>query len=509
MDENKKKCPYCGEEILTTAKKCRYCGEWLAEQARAEEIEPQEKKMMVCPVCAEQIEVGTKVCPYCHEALVTEECQNEVVTEKEETVMPTPFSTAPHIETSSINAPVGNEMPTEQPHGFFDYYFIDVFFRHYADFKGKISRKQFWMGYLCYALFIGVISCLDMLISSPFIITIIASSALAVPGIAFIVRRLHDIGKSGWWILIYLVPLVGPIWWLVLLCKKGETKALPVKHGAKDFIAWAAGCFIVVALFIKLLTIDVPSYTDRQPLYPDGTTASLYDDEYLTYLADYKEIDEKTTPDGKRLLIREDVFSSDWDYMSYTWLCIEDGDVYVPLVLVGDWEGTRYKDFSIIDDETIRIELITGQDTPYTLETIIYNINEHEIVDRQQAEYWGDEGASENEDDMKGDPIESGTFSGYIDGKYKITVTLEAYPVSRQGFQTVTGSYYYDKNGKGTPITLEGDYTLENETLTLTEYYEDGTPNCTISAVKVPQGFRGTFTDTKGKEMSFFISPSY
>lgn len=110
---------------------------------------------------------------------------------------------------------------------------------------------------------------------------------------------------------------------------------------------------------------------------------------------------------------------------------------------------------------------------------------------------------------MKGDPIESGTFTGYIDGKYKITVTLEAYPVSRLGFQTVTGSYYYDKNEKRTPITLKGDYTLENETLTLTEYYEDGTPNCTISAVKVPQGFRGTFTDTKGKEMSFFISPSY
>ena len=56
---------------------------------------------------------------------------------------------------------------------------------------------------------------------------LVALYALAVllPTFGVEIRRLHDIDKSGWWILISLVPLVGGIWLLVLLCLQGSRAA--------------------------------------------------------------------------------------------------------------------------------------------------------------------------------------------------------------------------------------------------------------------------------------------
>ena len=62
MKEEKKRCPYCGEEILAIAKKCKHCGEWLPE-----EVVEDPKKQIPCPICGEEIDEGLDVCPYCHE----------------------------------------------------------------------------------------------------------------------------------------------------------------------------------------------------------------------------------------------------------------------------------------------------------------------------------------------------------------------------------------------------------------------------------------------------------
>jgi uncharacterized membrane protein YhaH (DUF805 family) len=48
--------------------------------------------------------------------------------------------------------------------------------------------------------------------------------AILLPALAVAVRRLHDLGKSGWWLLIGLIPIVGGIWLIVLYCKKGESR---------------------------------------------------------------------------------------------------------------------------------------------------------------------------------------------------------------------------------------------------------------------------------------------
>ena len=105
-------------------------------------------------------------------------------------------------------------------------YFLHAL-KNYAVFNGRARRKEYWMFVLFNLLFAIAAMLLDNMLGtttngvSGGYIYMLYSFALLIPGIAVAVRRLHDVGKSGWFMLIVLVPLVGAVWLLVLFCTEG------------------------------------------------------------------------------------------------------------------------------------------------------------------------------------------------------------------------------------------------------------------------------------------------
>ncbi|MBD8390022.1 DUF805 domain-containing protein [Dysgonomonas sp. BGC7] len=109
-------------------------------------------------------------------------------------------------------------------------WFLKVVKEHYADFNGRARRKEYWM----FVLFQYIIVLAVYIVA--IILSLIASTlgaiftgaaglamlALLVPSIAVGVRRLHDIGKSGWMLLVCLIPFIGSIWLLIMLCTEGQ-----------------------------------------------------------------------------------------------------------------------------------------------------------------------------------------------------------------------------------------------------------------------------------------------
>ena len=103
----------------------------------------------------------------------------------------------------------------------------------YADFNGRARRKEYWMFFLFNMVFAVLASLIDIaagtanLDSGSGIFQGIYSLAVLIPGLAVGVRRLHDVGKSGWMLLIALIPIIGAIWLLVLMVtdsKEGTNK---------------------------------------------------------------------------------------------------------------------------------------------------------------------------------------------------------------------------------------------------------------------------------------------
>ena len=88
-----------------------------------------------------------------------------------------------------------------------------LFFTRYVDFNGRSRRSEYWWAYLAVVIISAVLTAVLGELAY------IWSLATLVPQIAITIRRLHDIGKSGWFYLIGLIPLAGPIILLVWMCQ--------------------------------------------------------------------------------------------------------------------------------------------------------------------------------------------------------------------------------------------------------------------------------------------------
>ncbi len=106
---------------------------------------------------------------------------------------------------------------------YFNTYFVDVLKNQYANFNGRAIRSQFWYFVLFSFIISFVLGIVDDMLFGRQILSMIFNLAVLIPSIAIAVRRLHDLGKTGWWYLLIFVPLIGTIVLIVWFCMKGQT----------------------------------------------------------------------------------------------------------------------------------------------------------------------------------------------------------------------------------------------------------------------------------------------
>ena len=97
-------------------------------------------------------------------------------------------------------------------------WFKKVVFENYANFDGRARRSEYWYFILFNTIFALITA---TVITELYLVYVIA---IILPSLAVAVRRLHDIGKSGLWLFISFVPIIGGIWLLVLLATEGDSE---------------------------------------------------------------------------------------------------------------------------------------------------------------------------------------------------------------------------------------------------------------------------------------------
>jgi len=110
----------------------------------------------------------------------------------------------------------------------------------YAKFSGRAQRKEFWMYTLFYIIFGTILWHIDTTHSVNIgdskysILFLFYNIVLLLPTLAVSVRRLHDVDESGWMLLLFVIPVIGFLWLLVLFLTTSSKK--DNKHGKSPLL---------------------------------------------------------------------------------------------------------------------------------------------------------------------------------------------------------------------------------------------------------------------------------
>jgi uncharacterized membrane protein YhaH (DUF805 family) len=166
------------------------------------------------------------------------------------------------------------------------HWFIDPIKNHYVDFKGRATRKEYWMFMLIYTLI--TLFAAGLAISVPFISPLEATTfedpynlmmpffitfglfcifilAITLPVIALQIRRLHDIGCSAWWYALAFIPYIGGIIIMIMSCFPSEV----------GINRWGENRYGIGVPQIPTVPEETPAEADPLPVVSQSTPSQL------------------------------------------------------------------------------------------------------------------------------------------------------------------------------------------------------------------------------------------
>ena len=312
---DRKKCPFCGEEIAATAKKCRFCGEWLelpqqsvvptVPQPQQPAQQPVQQTVQPAPQPQPTPQPAPQPAPQPQPQPAPAPQPQQPI--QQPVYQPQP---APAPQQPAPQPPVVEDADDDEAEevGFFQHYLVDCFLKPYADFSGVTSRKEYWLCYVAMIVAsIGLTGLVLLLmavagVSGGLIATILCSIVglgLVVPGLAISVRRLRDAGLSPWLLLVSLVPGLGALALLVMYClpTKYEHEETETRFNMVDGIV-TGGCVVLfgIGAWLSLSALGSLGATDSS-----GYDLGEFDDDEVIEMVEEDSVDDGPKSLGERL----------------------------------------------------------------------------------------------------------------------------------------------------------------------------------------------------------------